>query len=292
MEKRGIDVSKWQGNIDWKKVKASGIEFAMIRIGYGSRLSQKDAFFETNYENAKAAGIPIGGYVYSYAKNAAYAKEEAKCCLEWIKGKKFEYPIVFDIEENSVAALGKETVNEIIEAFCSTVEAAGYYVMVYSSKHWFDSYISKNNKAKYDSWVAQWANNLSYKGPCGIWQYTSSGTVNGINGRVDMNIAYKDYETIIKRKGLNGFSTSDAPAKTEKEVELDEKYRAGDMLTLNNTPIYVSATAKKPSGYKSGKYYVYEDHNIINGRIRITNSLDRVGKKPVGENVTGFMEVE
>ena len=292
MEKRGIDVSKWQGNIDWKRVKNSGIEFAMIRVGYGSRLSQKDAFFETNYSNAKAAGIPVGAYLYSYAKDAAYAKEEAKCCLEWIKGKQFEYPIVFDIEENSVAALGADVVNEIIEAFCSTVEAAGYYVMVYSSKYWFDSYISKNVKAKYDSWVAQWANTLSYKGNCGIWQYTSSGTVNGINGRVDMNIAYKDYETIIKRKGLNGFSTADAPAKTEEEVQLEKKYKAGDMVVLNNTPIYISATAKKASGYKSGKYYVYEDHNILNGRIRITNSPDRVGKKPAGENVTGFMEVE
>lgn len=285
MEFRGIDVSKWQGNIDWSRVKASGVDFAILRAGYGSVSSQKDPTFEDNYQNAKAAGIPVGAYHYSYAKDIAGAKREAQTFLEWIKGKQFEYPVVFDIEESATYNLGRNTVSEIIKTFCSIVEAAGYYVSVYTNKNWLDHVVSDEVKSKYDTWLAQWTSTPSYVGPYGMWQYTSSGTVDGISGRVDMDIAYKNYPEIIKRKQLNGWSGADVPQTPESKA-----YAAGKSLALNNTPIYISATSKKIAGYKSGTYYVY-DGNVINGRIRITNSAARVGKKPASENVTGYMEV-
>lgn len=285
MEFRGIDVSKWQGNIDWNRVKASGVDFAILRAGYGSVSSQKDVTFEDNYQNAKAAGIPVGAYHYSYAKDVAGAKKEAQTFLEWIKGKQFEYPVVFDIEESATYNLGRNTVSEIIKTFCSIVEAAGYYVSVYTNKNWLDHVVSDEVKSKYDTWLAQWTSTPSYIGPYGMWQYTSSGVVDGISGRVDMDIAYKNYPEIIKRKQLNGWSGADVPQTPESKT-----YAAGKSLALNNTPIYISATSKKIAGYKSGTYYVY-DGNVINGRIRITNSAARVGKKPASENVTGYMEV-
>lgn len=290
MEFRGIDVSKWQGNIDWKKVKASGVDFAILRAGYGSAVSQKDVTFEDNYKNAKAVGMPVGAYHYSYAKDVAGAKREAQTFLEWVKGKQFEYPVVFDIEESSVFNLGKNTVSEIIKAFCSTVENAGYYVSVYTNKNWLDNVVSDEVKSKYDTWLAQWASAPSYEGPYGMWQYTSSGTVDGISGRVDMDIAYKNYPEIIKRNKLNGWEASDVPSVSEEQEKVEKTYTAGKSLTLNNTPIYISSTSKKVAGYKSGTFFVY-DGNVINNRIRITNSASRVGKKPTSENVTGYMEV-
>lgn len=284
MEKRGIDVSKWQGTIDWAKVAKSGVSFAILRAGYGRVSSQKDPTFEDNYNNAKAAGIPVGAYHYSYAKNVAAAKQEAEVFLSWIKGKQFEYPVAFDIEEGSVFNLGKNTVSEIIDAFCSAVEAAGYYVCVYTNKNWLDNVVSAEIKSKYDIWLAQWTSTPSYNGAYGIWQYTSSGTVEGISGRVDLDIAYKEYPSIMKSKGLNGFTSTPATNPST------QKYKAGDSVQLNNTPIYVSSTSKKVAAYKSGTFYIY-DNNVINNRMRITNAKSRVGKKPVSENVTGYMEV-
>ena len=192
---------------------------------------------------------------------------------------------MFDIEESATYNLGRNTVSEIIKTFCSIVEAAGYYVSVYTNKNWLDHVVSDEVKSKYDTWLAQWTSTPSYIGPYGMWQYTSSGVVDGISGRVDMDIAYKNYPEIIKRKHLNGWSGADVPQTSESHA-----YAAGKSLALNNTPIYISATSKKIAGYKSGTYYVY-DGNVINGRIRITNSAARVGKKPASENVTGYMEV-
>ena len=123
---KGIDVSTWQGNIDFAKVKASGIDFVIIRAGYGREITQKDNCFERNYENAKAAGLDVGAYWYSYADSTEDAVREAKACMEVIKGKKFEYPIYFDLEEQSQFAKGKNFCDSVIKAFCGELEKNGY----------------------------------------------------------------------------------------------------------------------------------------------------------------------
>jgi GH25 family lysozyme M1 (1,4-beta-N-acetylmuramidase) len=123
---RGIDVSKWNGSIDFTKVKNSGYDFVIIRAGYGKVASQKDENFETNYKNAKSAGLNVGAYWYSYATTTNEAKVEAKLFIECLKGKSFEYPVYVDIEEQKTLKAGKTNVTNIINAFCLELENAGY----------------------------------------------------------------------------------------------------------------------------------------------------------------------
>ncbi len=284
---RGIDVSKHQGKIDWKKVRASEIDFAMLRAGYGKYNEQLDEFFEENYNNAKKAGVKVGAYHYSYAKSVDDAKKEAETFLKWINGKKLEYPVAFDVEEKSQSEKGKQFVSDIIRAFCEIVEKAGYYVCIYANKYWLDNFVDEDCKRKYDIWLAQWTDKATYNGSYGIWQYSSQGSVDGISGRVDLDESYKDYYRIIKSKGLNGFSAEiSAPAPVSKPVE--KSFSPRMMISLSNTPLYVSATAKSPATRKSGTYYIY-DGIEINGRYRITSSPSKAQKKPIGENVTGFV---
>lgn len=202
----GIDVSKWQGNIDWNKAKKQ-IAFAIVRAGFGNLASQKDSYFEVNYKNAKSAGVPIGCYWYSYAKTPDDARREADAFLEVVKGKKFEYPIYYDIEESDVLKLGEEKVSAIAKAFLEKVEKAGYWVGLYMSASYLNSVISADIKKRYAVWVAHYTNAAkpSYNGSFGMWQYTSKGKVDGISGDVDMNRCYCYYEDYIRNKGLNGF---------------------------------------------------------------------------------------
>ena len=214
MEKRGIDISYAQTSVDWAKVKAAGVEFAMVRAGYGRELSQKDSMFESHYAGAKSVGIPVGTYWYSYAKDVDGAKKEAAACLETIRGKSFEYPVAFDIEDPSQRDLGKDVITDIAVAFLEEIEKAGYFATLYSSLDWLRNRLDYDRIKRFDIWLAQWRDaGATYEHPYGMWQYTSSGSVDGIAGRVDRDIAYKDYETIIREAGLNG--TSAAPSYPE-----------------------------------------------------------------------------
>lgn len=232
---KGIDVSYAQGNINWSHVKADGIKFALIRAGYGRESSQKDSQFENNYTGCKSNGIPCGAYWYSYAKSVEEAKQEAKVFLQVIKGKSFEYPVYFDLEEKSQFALGKKICSDIVQAFCDVMENAGYYVGLYCSTSYLDSHISDSIKNRYAIWVAQYNDKCTYTGDYGIWQhsvaghpehdYVGAGRVYGVDGQCDLDYAYIDYPAIIKAAGLNGFSKPDseepAPEKSTLEKILD-----------------------------------------------------------------------
>ncbi len=205
MERQGIDISYAQTSVDWAKVKAAGVEFAMVRAGYGRELSQKDSMFESHYAGAKSVGIPVGTYWYSYAKDVDGAKEEAAACLETIRGKSFEYPVAFDIEDPSQRDLGKDVITDIAVAFLEEIEKAGYFATLYSSLDWLRNRLDYDRIRRFDLWLAQWRSaGATYENPIGLWQYTSSGSVDGIAGRVDRDIAYKDYTAIIREAGLNG----------------------------------------------------------------------------------------
>lgn len=230
---RGIDVSKWQGDIDWDKVKKSGIQFAILRAGYGRETYQKDAYFERNYAKAKATGLPIGAYWYSYAKDAVEAKLEAKACLQVLKGKQFEYPIYYDVEES--ASFSKA--NEIIRAFCAELEKVGYFVGIYMSRWPITTFVSEDVRKRYAVWIAEYASKLNYTGPCGMWQNSSKGKVSGINGDVDTNICYINYPSIIKKGGYNGF----AGDKSGESSESSENGKGGSESSSDNT-IYTVKT--------------------------------------------------
>ena len=208
MKFKGIDVSKWQGVIDWQKAKNDGVEFVIARSGYGKESpTQKDKTFEANYAGCKANGIPIGTYHYSYADSVNDAVLEAQFCLKNISGKQLEYPIIFDIEDKEQLKLSTRQRTDIVKAFCETIENAGYYAMFYCNLNWLNNYLYKDELInKYDLWLAQW-NVAQPAFSCGIWQKSETGKIDGISGNVDLNEAYKDYPAIIKNKGLNGFKS-------------------------------------------------------------------------------------
>lgn len=202
----GVDVSVYQGNIDWNRAKADGIEFAIMRAGYGKYVSQKDKYFDQNMKNAKAAGLPCGVYWFSYALTPEDAIKEADACYEVIKNYKLEYPVSFDMETESQMKLPKETVAQIIEAFCGRMESYGYYTTLYTYASFLNYKVEDRIFDKYDIWVAHYnTNKPAFNRNYGLWQYSCTGSVWGITGNVDRDYVYLDYERIIKNAHLNGF---------------------------------------------------------------------------------------
>lgn len=225
---KGIDVSTHQGNINWSAVKNAGVDFAIIRAGYGREISQKDAQFENNYAGCKSNGIPVGAYWYSYATSVEEAVIEAKVFLKVLKGKTFEYPVYFDMEEKRQFDLGKDTCTAIAKAFMDTVEKAGYWVGLYMSASPLKTYISEEVRKRYAVWVAHYGvSKTSYDGAYGIWQHSSTGKVAGVGGSVDLNNCYINYPAYIKGAGLNGFkktTTQTTTATTATAKPKVEKY--------------------------------------------------------------------
>ena len=191
--KIGIDVSKWQEEIDWQKVKNAGIEFAMIRIGYQTAYDgecQLDPCFAANIEGAKAAGIPVGVYFYSYAKNAKQAIEQAHWIKEHLQNAKLDLPIAFDWENwNSFNQAGMSfyTLNKVANVFLDTVQELGYQGMLYSSKFYLEQIWEP---IQYAVWLAQYNRKVTYEGEFSIWQMSESGRVDGIKNDVDLDVMY------------------------------------------------------------------------------------------------------
>ena len=191
MRSKGIDVSEHQGHIDWAKVAKDGVQFAVIRAGYGRELSQKDDYFEQNYTAAKKAGIQVGAYWYSYADSVKRAEEEAKTCLKVLEGKKFDLPIFFDQEyEKSILALSSKTRTDIILKFLEIIQAAGRKCGLYSSTNFITTKLQASRLRQYPLWIAEYGSKLHYPGTVWAWQYTSTGRVSGIKGHVDCNHGY------------------------------------------------------------------------------------------------------
>ena len=195
----GIDVSKHNGTIDWQKVKNSGIEFAIIRCGYGQNLvEQDDSKFEYNVSECERLGIPYGVYLYSYALNTANASSEADHVLRLVNGRNPQLGIWLDVEDDEYYTKYGFPTNEmfinIITTFCEKIKANGYdNVGIYSNLTWLNGRLNDSRLDKYDKWVAQWGNECTYKKDYAMWQYSDSGQVNGISGNVDMDICYKKY---------------------------------------------------------------------------------------------------
>lgn len=202
-----IDVSAHNGVIDWGKVKQSGINGAIIRTGFGEEHpSQIDKRFEANYSGAKAAGLPVGAYHYSYAETAEEAEKEADFVLKLLKDKQFEYPIYFDIEEKVHTTLSREVCDSIVTAFCSKLEKAGYWAGVYSFDSFFATHLSTAIVQRFTAWTARVENiKPTYCKAYGMWQYSWKGFVPGISGEVDLNYCFKDFPAMIKGRNLNGF---------------------------------------------------------------------------------------
>ena len=196
----GIDVSKWQKEIDWEKVKADGIDFAIIRCGYRGSASGclvEDPYFEQNIKGATAAGIKVGVYFFTQAISAVEAVEEASMVVSLIRDYELDYPVFIDTESaggnGRADALDKETRTEVCEAFCATVRNAGYQSGVYASRNWYNKMVDVDHLERFVIWLAEYRKVPLYEGYYHMWQYTSKGKVDGIEGNVDLNISYLGY---------------------------------------------------------------------------------------------------
>ena len=203
----GIDISTWQRGYPYAKAKKEGVKFAILRAGYSF---SKDNQFDTHYKNAKAIGWGVGAYWYTYAESVAEAKKEVAKFLSVIKGKTFEYPIYLDIEDRSIRKLSRSTLNEIVKVYGEAIEKAGYYFGVYSNYDWYKNVISGSTLNKrYDWWVASWTKTMPTGVNAGMWQF--GGSSNALRSPkvagvvTDQDYAFKDYPSIMKSKGLNGF---------------------------------------------------------------------------------------
>lgn len=227
---KGIDVSAHQGNINWDAVKASGIDFAIIRISYGQNSVDSKAI--RNIEECIRVGMPFGVYTYSYALNINNAINEANLVIKTLAPykDKVKFPVIIDMEDadgykRKHGMLSNDVLVSICEKECLMFEEAGYYAAIYASKSWFDTKLNSSRLNRFDKWIAWWNKGASFdKNIYGLWQYTSSGSVNGISGNVDMNEAYKDYPSIINN---NSNSSSNTPAKKSIE-QLAQEVLAGD----------------------------------------------------------------
>ena len=216
----GIDISAYQKGINLNQAKSEGVQFAILRAGYtgyGNGVSKaKDTQFETFYNQCKSLGIPVGAYWFSCANTYQKGVDEANWMYEnCLKGKTFEYPIYTDVEEDAggchyLSGSGKAGVTAGIKGFCETLEAKGYYTGVYASSSWFNTYIDASIPNRFDCWVANWGSANPSNPLHGLWQFggeTNKIRSNKIAGyTVDQDYSYKDYPSIMKQLGLNGYS--------------------------------------------------------------------------------------
>ena len=225
---KGIDVSKHQGKIDWKKVKASGVQFVIIRAGYGQ--NNIDDRFKEYIKNALAVGLKVGVYWFSYAYTTGMAKKEAEYCIKAIKGYDVSLPVFFDWEYDSEqyakkngAKCTKDLITSMSVTFCNEIKKAGYIAGYYENPDYIANHINQAKLKGFDFWLAHYTTKKSMA--CDIWQYSDKGKVDGIAGAVDMNYCYKDYgfksenKTTSGNKATNGNNTkNENKAKNESEV--------------------------------------------------------------------------
>ena len=198
--KAGIDVSQHQEKIDWEKVKNVGVDFAILRLGWiGNKDNHTiDTYFERNYNECKRLNIPIGVYVYCYSNSVKNVKEGADWTVKKLKGKSLELPVFIDMEDNSITKTGKKELSKMCVEYNSIIEKAGFKPGIYANKYWFDTYLEKDLRTKYTCWIAHYtsSSSVNYEDTFTIWQYSSVGKVNGIDGNADLNIMYVKKEEI------------------------------------------------------------------------------------------------
>ena len=274
---KGIDVSKYQKQIDFNAVKKSGIDFVIIKAGYGKYISQKDPFFEQNYSRAKAAGLHVGAYWFSYALTPDEAIQEARACAEVIKGKQFDFPIYYDLENDPQSGYYpfttcKDNCSAMVTSFCTELEQLGYFAGLYMARFQLQAHISKEVAERFALWIAEQGSKLNYNGNYGVWQY-GKGRVVGIIGDVDLDISYIDYPQIIIGGGFNLYpKRQQAPQKPNNEPSKEPEYieykiQKGDTLT---------AIAKK---YGTTIAKLKQINNIKNANLIYAGDVIKIPKK-------------
>ncbi len=281
-QKFGIDVSHWQGDFNFARAKSNeGVEFAIIKAGGGDAGLYKDSKFEPNYKKCEDCGLPKGAYFYGNAKSVAEAKKEAEYFISILSGKKYEYPVFYDVEGRMITDNDRATLTEIVKAFCSTMEAAGYWVGIYSSESFFNSEMNDGELTRYSHWVARWGKSKpapSSGAETQMWQFGGETNLirsNKINGQTcDQDYCYVDYPEKIKAAGLNGYSKggSLAPAK-KSNAEIANEVIAGK---------WGNGTERKERLTDAG-YNYSEIQEIVNGKLGVKpkKSVDEIAREVI-----------
>ena len=218
---KGIDISRWNHQIDtatgeyiplnWKLIKAQGFDFVILKAG--STKSGIEPTFEMDYKDARAAGLQIGAYFYTYASTVEGILRDANSLLLWLDGKQFEYPIYLDIEDPTLSSLGKNHLSKMCESFLCKLQESGYYAGLYTNHTWLTTILDTARMVTlFDIWYARYPgtsapswNEEKYGKQLGMWQYSESGVISGISGSFDFNYSYKNYSELMKKWKLNGF---------------------------------------------------------------------------------------
>lgn len=267
---KGIDISTWQTKVDYSKLKDDGIEFVIIRCGYGKNESQKDNMFEKHYEGCKKAGLKVGAYLYSYVTSVENSLKEAKNCLKFIKGKQFDLPIFYDLEDKCILPLGDILITQCAIEFCKEIEKAGYKAGIYANLNWFTNYIDVSKVKQYSLWVAQWNDKCTAKFDYDFWQYTSSGKIKAIKGNVDMNICYNENYKQVVDNSVNKKSNEELADEVIKGLwengqdRKDKLTKAG--YNYNEVQKIVNEKMKiKDKDIKKGDYILFKGTKNYNG---------------------------
>lgn len=229
--KKGIDVSSHQGEVDFEKVSKDGISFVILNAGYGRSVTQKSIYFDGNYSKAKAAGLKIGAYWYSYADSAKDAIKEAHACMEAVRGKELDLPVFLDMEERAQFAKGREFCSAIAEAFCGEMTKNGYRAGIYISYSPLMDYISPEVRGKYPVWVAQYYTECQYK-DAAIWQRSDNGRVDGISAAVDINYLM-DESILSDSKKPSGKSQSNTVQGANSAKKVDKTFKVCTVSGVN-----------------------------------------------------------
>lgn len=278
--KKGIDVSEHNGKIDWELVKNDGVEFAILRCGYGQDLGyQDDGEWLNNVAECERLNIPYGVYLYSYADTTIKAESEAQHVIRLLEGHKPELPIYYDLEDNKILSLSSNEKGKIARTFCNILENNGYRVGIYSNLNWWNNYLTDSafSNEKWSKWVAQYNYQCDYTEPYDIWQATSTGQVEGIKGNVDLNF-------------LMDTNSIGIDEKETVSIQYDEKTQSWYLYRNGMIDTTYTGIVENPNGW----WYVQEGKIAENytGIVENPNGWWYIRKGKIAVDYTGIIEFE
>lgn len=296
---KGIDVSKWQGTVDWESVADDGIEFVMLGTGWYKNGTQTyDTKFTTNIQGALDAGLYVGVYRLTYSTTVAEMREEAYQVLDLINGYKISYPVALDMEASCYLSMTKAERTELAKAFLEVIEEAGYHGMIYASNSWFVSYLDRTALADYDYWVACWSYAPTIS-PVSMWQYSSTGKVDGIKTAVDLDYSYVDYSTtitprttpLITRSTTTGWQTDGT---NYWYLDASGKIVKSSWLTLDGNKYYLNSKGYRVTGWAkiSKKYYHFNSSGVMQTGWLTLSGKTYYLNTSTGARVTGWKTID
>ena len=284
---KGIDVSEHNGKIDWKKVKADGIDFAIIRCGYGmDEPGQDDDYWEYNVSECERLGIPYGVYLYSYADSTTRASKEADHTLRLLEGHNPQLPVYYDLEETSLESTSNRTLlANMAKTYCNKIEDAGYVAGVYSNTNWWNNYLTSSVFDQWDRWVAQYNYECRYKGEYTLWQCTSTGKVDGVKGNVDINFMFNSKYMGPLEKDSNGIRYRNS----------DGSYAANEWKTVEGSTYYFGKDGyalRWSQTIDGNRYYFNGSYQMVTGWVKWSSDGTRSYFGEDGVALSGWQDID